>query len=55
MAVQSDSLRKFTDLAFDGFVAMRWKEPQEVGVDNVDVGPTTDLQNDLFEAAGNPF
>jgi hypothetical protein len=36
-------------LAFDGFAATRWEEFQEAEADKIDVGPATDLQNDLFE------
>ena len=46
-----------TELAFDESAAMRSQESQPIEADYIDVGPAigTDLQNDLFEALGNPF
>ena len=56
-AIHAALLRKFTELAFDESAAMRWEESQPTEADNIDVGPATgtDLENDLFEASGNPF
>jgi hypothetical protein len=42
-------------LAFDGFAATRWEESQEAEADNIDVGPASDSQDDLFETSENPF
>jgi len=54
---QSDLLRKFTDLAFDESVKVRWQESQRAEADDINVGAVTkrDMQNDLFEPSGNPF
>ena len=56
-AAQSDLLRKFTELTFDESAQACWQESQRRGVDNIDGVPVTetDLQNDLFETAANPF
>ncbi len=56
-AVNSDLLRKFTELAFDESAEMRWEESRPMEADNIDVGPAagTELENDLFETSENPF
>jgi len=54
-AVRSALLRKFTELAFDETAAMRWQETQQPEADNIDVGPVTEAENDLFETSENPF
>ena len=52
----SDLLRKFQEFAFDEEAEMRWQESQRAEAKNTDEGQAaeTDLQNDLFEAAGDP-
>jgi hypothetical protein len=52
VSVQSDLMRKLTELVFDDAADARWPE-----ADNIDVGKVTqaDLQNDLFETSDNPF
>jgi hypothetical protein len=44
-------------LAFDEAAEMRWQESGSTEADNIDAGPPTetDLQNDLIDAARNPF
>ncbi|HEX4119508.1 MAG TPA: hypothetical protein VH619_02675 [Verrucomicrobiae bacterium] len=56
-SAHSDLLRKFTELAFDESVAVRWQESQPTEADNIDVGPVTETesQNDLIESSGSPF
>jgi hypothetical protein len=54
-AVHSALLRKFTELAFDETAAMRWQEAQQPESDNIDVGPVTEAEKNLFETSGNPF
>lgn len=55
--VQSDLLRKFTDIAFDESAQVRWRESQRGEAENVVEMHRTekDLQNELFESAENRF
>ncbi len=52
--IQSDLLRKFTELAFDESAAMRWEESQD-DADNTEEEPAVDAQGNLFDASDNPF
>ena len=55
--VQSDLLRKFTDIAFDESAVTRWQESERAKADNDGEGQAVDreLQNELFESSGGPF
>ena len=37
-----DLVRKFTELAFEESVEMRWQESRPAEADNLDVGPATE-------------
>jgi hypothetical protein len=47
--------QKFDELAFDEASDVRWQESTQTEADNIDVGPVTDLQNDLIQSSENPF
>jgi hypothetical protein len=55
--VQSDLLRKFTDIAFDESAQVRWQESERAEADNIDARRVTEtaLQRDLLESLGGPF
>jgi hypothetical protein len=57
LAVNTMLLRKFSELACDEMVQMRWQEAQPAEADNIDVRPLTEaeLQGDLLATSDDPF